>query len=70
MLAAGNRHLNDDEQPYLRLLKQGECMFLVLEKSTTLHDPRMHERFEIRVGEKIQIIEMRAHELTMTMGLR
>jgi len=29
----------------------------------------MHERFEIRVWEKIQIIKMRAHELSMTMDL-
>ena len=26
--AAGDRHLNDDEQLYLRLLKHGECMLL------------------------------------------
>ena len=34
-LATSDRPLNDDEQLYLRLLKQGECMFLVLEKRYT-----------------------------------
>ena len=32
LLAAGDRHLNDNEQLYLKLLEHGECMFLVLEK--------------------------------------